>query len=68
MCLMMLGYLALPSACIWFSDEMGSYKGYVRGFKHINVDSPGCLVALMGWILMLIPLVIYVVESIYKQK
>jgi hypothetical protein len=68
LCLMVLVYLVLPCACIWFSDEIGSYKGYARGLSYINVESPGCLVAFMGWVFLLIPLVIYVVESIYKQK
>ena len=56
-------YLLLPMACIWFGEEMGSYVGVMRGHL-ITSESPGCLVAAGGWLLLLLPFVAYVVGQI----
>ena len=32
-------------ACIWFPDEMGNFVIY-----RVTSTSPGCIVAIMGWI------------------
>ncbi len=40
--------LILPLACIWFSEEMGSFTGVMRGHL-VTSESPGCLVAFCGW-------------------
>lgn len=50
-------YLILPLACIWFSEEMGSFTGTIRGHR-ITSTSPGCAVAFMGWVLLLLPPVV----------
>ncbi|HEX6648793.1 MAG TPA: hypothetical protein VF075_04625 [Pyrinomonadaceae bacterium] len=49
--------LLLPLACIWFGDEMGNYVRTVRG-PAINKPSPGWMVKLGGWVLLLLPVVI----------
>jgi len=53
----------IPLLCIWFSQEMGDMEG---GGMMIGRTSPGCVVALMGWVLLLLPvvqIVIVVVRS-----
>jgi len=49
-------YLILPLACIWYSDELGSCTGVMRA-QFINAESPGCLVAFGGWLLLLMPVI-----------
>jgi len=49
--------LALPVACIWFGDELGSYVGVMRG-QAITTKTPGCLVRFGGWLILLLPLVV----------
>lgn len=56
-------FLILPLACIWFSDAMGSFTGVMRG-QYINATTPGCLVALGGWILLLLPFVIGIIAAL----
>ncbi|MGD0897322.1 MAG: hypothetical protein ABR915_05760 [Thermoguttaceae bacterium] len=48
-------YLLLPMACIWFSEEMGSFTGVMYG-RSVDSESPGCLVAFFGWVLLLSPI------------
>ena len=45
----------LPLACIWFSDAMGAYAGNFGGGSGITAESPGCIVSLVGWALLLFP-------------
>ena len=51
------GYLVMPLLCIWFGDEMGGYIGALPG-PAINKPTPGCLVKLCGWFLLLLPAII----------
>ena len=60
----MFGYLTLPMACIWFGDEMGSVTGgRFGGFDGpvVTKTSPGCLVRFMGWVLLLLPVLLYLI-------
>jgi hypothetical protein len=51
---LMAAALALPLACIWFSDEMAEY--YEGSFLHpITAPSSGTLIRLGGWILLVLP-------------
>ena len=50
------GYLLLPLLCIWFGDEMGGYIGSLPG-PAINKPTPGCLVKVAGWVLLLFPVI-----------
>jgi len=62
--LQMIGFLVLPMACIWYSDEMGGYTGntgLLMGGDEITSTSPGCLVALGGWLLLLVPVIVGVI-------
>jgi len=54
--LRLLAFLLLPLSCIFFSDAMGDYTGF-----RITKSSPGCLIAIMGWILLLLPFIIFLI-------
>jgi len=57
--LRILGFLILPLSCIWFSEIMGEYTGFLHG--EIAQESPGCMVAFVGWILLFVPVVIFLI-------
>ena len=48
-------FLLLPMACIWFGEELGAFTGVMRG-HYVDAESPGCLVAFLGWVLLFFPL------------
>lgn len=52
--------LALPLACIWFGDELGGFY-YPDGKpdSDITAPSPGKLVIIGGWILLFLPVWLY---------
>ena len=52
--------LIMPVAMIWFGDEIGDYIGGFHriGKPYITKRSPGSLVSLFGWALLLAPIVI----------
>lgn len=52
------GALLLPLACIWFGDELGEYVGALPG-PGINRKSPGWMVKIGGWVLLLLPLILF---------
>ena len=56
--LIMGGALLLPLACIWFADEMGEYIGVLPG-PAITTKSPGWMVKLGGWVLLLMPAIVF---------
>src|SRR5215203_6971730 len=56
-------YLLLPLLCIWFGGEMGNYIGALPG-PAINKPTPGCLVAIGGWILLLLPVIVFLIRAI----
>jgi hypothetical protein len=51
----MISFLLLSLTCIWFSDEMASVRGIVHG-RRLRT-SPGCLMAVVGWLLLLAPVI-----------
>jgi hypothetical protein len=63
--------LAFPLACIWFGDDLA--ESYVDGilFPRINTASSGKFVRLGGWILLLLPLLIFLLvrllEALYVR-
>lgn len=64
----MLLFLLLPLACIWFGEEMGNYTGPAFGFRpHITKESPGCFIKLLGWVLLLLPMAIFVLNYFSKK-
>lgn len=65
--LKILLFLLLPLACIWFGEAMGSYTGPTFGIRpHITKESPGCLVTFIGWILLILPLVLFIISHFSK--
>jgi hypothetical protein len=52
-----------PLACIWFSDGMGNYIGPSPGGR-ITSSTPGCFVCLGGWLLLLLPIVVWIVYAL----
>lgn len=52
--LKLAGGLLFPLACIWFGEEMGDYVGSLPG-PAITRTSPGWMVELGGWVLLLLP-------------
>ena len=48
--------VTLPLACIWFADAMGGYTGPTTGMW-ITAPSPGVFVRILGWLLLLLPLI-----------
>jgi hypothetical protein len=57
----LVAFLVLPLACIWFSDELGSFTGVMRG-QYVNAQTPGCLVAFGGWLLLMLPVIVGVIQ------
>lgn len=58
MALALCASLVFPLLCIWFGDEMGEYVGKLPG-PAINKTSPGSLVQAGGWVLLLLPFLVY---------
>lgn len=52
------GALLFPLACIWFADELGEYVGVLPG-PPIDRRSPAWMVKLGGWILLLLPAILF---------
>jgi hypothetical protein len=51
-----IAYMVVPLAAIWYGDELGSYSTR-WGFSR---PTPGVMVKLMGWVLLLLaPVAIY---------
>ena len=50
--------LFFPLVCIWFGDELGDYVGTLPG-PAINRTTPGWMVELGGWILLLLPAILF---------
>lgn len=60
-------FLVLPLACIWYSEEMGSYPGVIR-LQAITSKTPGCMVAFGGWLLLFVPVVIWIIALCSGDK
>jgi hypothetical protein len=52
--------MVFPLACIWFSDTMGGFIG-PAGAIGITAPSPGAFVRILGWIVLLLPLLFFIV-------
>ncbi|HVM61151.1 MAG TPA: hypothetical protein VMV72_09825 [Verrucomicrobiae bacterium] len=59
-------FLILPLACIWFGDAMGGFIGQT-GSGLITSSSPGIMVCVMGWLLLLLPAIIAVIYAFTKS-
>lgn len=61
--------LAFPLACIWFADDLGEYYRDGTLAPEITTPSPGRFVRLGGWVLLLLPvlifLLVWLLDSLY---
>ena len=63
----LLFWLALSLGCIWFGEELG--EGLIGAtFGLVSSSSPGWAVRLMGWILLLLPAVIFLWNLVGPEK
>ncbi len=62
--LITLGLLIVALALIWFGEEMGDYIGGFHriGKPYITKRSPGSLVSLFGWALLLLPIFVMLLK------
>ena len=59
-------FLTMPLVLIWFPEEMGSYTGIIRG-QYIDTETPGCLVSVGGWMLLLLPIWAPLVTALFQR-
>ena len=52
--------LLLPLLCIWFSDAMGAFTGWIPS-TGITSPSPPRIVCFLGWVVLLVPLMLWIV-------
>ena len=50
-------FVLFPTAYIWFSDAVGGYTGNM-GRMPITQSSPGIFVRLLGWVVLLLPVIL----------
>jgi hypothetical protein len=62
--LITLALLIVALALIWFGEEMGDYIGGFHriGKPYITKKSPGSLVSLFGWALLLLPIIVMLLK------
>jgi uncharacterized membrane protein YoaT (DUF817 family) len=64
--LQVTAFLILPLLCIWFSEEMGAFTGFMHGHQ-ITATTPGFIVAIGGWLLLLLPVIISAIVFIIGE-
>ena len=53
----------LPLACIWFPEQLGGYLG-PAGSSTITATSPAILIRTLGWVLLFLPLILWIVPAL----
>lgn len=56
--------LAFPLACIWFGDDLAEYFQDGHLFPEITTRTSGVLVKFAGWILLLLPVLMYLLINL----
>ena len=51
--------LAFPLACIWFADDLAEYYRDGTLLPRITTSSPGRFLRVGGWILLLLPVLLF---------
>ena len=62
--------LAFPLACIWFAEDLAEYYRDGNLFPEITTSSGAVYVRIGGWLLLLLPFLIYLLirllDSLYR--
>ncbi|HCE44823.1 MAG TPA: hypothetical protein DET40_14885 [Lentisphaeria bacterium] len=58
--------LLIPLACIWFSDELGGSSSEV-GEENVK-RTPAKLIAILGWIILVTPIVFWLISTFSTDK
>ncbi len=61
-------FCVLPMGCIWFPEAMGDYIGYAGSGRFITEASPAGAVAFMGWVVLLLPIIVYGITRLMGVK
>ena len=61
-------FLLVPAACIWSGDVIVRYKRSKMGTQPIIKELSGCLVKLIGWILLLLPGVLVIISIVTVKR
>ena len=54
-------FLLIALACIWFPNELGAWTGVM---PLITRKTPGVFIRMMGWVLLLLPILIGLVSGL----
>ena len=57
-------YCLLPFFAIWFPNAMGDFVGGRLGAPSITGQSPGCLIYLLGWVMLIIPVFVSLIQML----
>ena len=52
-------FCLVPLACIWFPRPMAQYRGLGEFPKHIDTSSPPSFIFVMGWVVLFLPVLEY---------
>ena len=55
-----VGSAPIALACIWFGDALGRLTGIFAGGHFVDGETPGCVVAFLGWSLLFLPAIVFV--------
>jgi hypothetical protein len=61
--LAVVGFVVVSLACIWFGDELGDYIGWIE-LRPITRRSPGVVIRFLGWMLLLLPAVVFAIQHL----
>jgi len=58
----MLAFVILPLGCIFFSEAVGEYTSFYPRNRLDSVKTPKSMVYIAGWILLLVPLLLWLIS------
>jgi hypothetical protein len=59
--------LAFPLACIWFADDLAEFYRDGTLFPEITTPSLGTVVRFGGWVLLLLPILIFLLVLLLNR-
>ena len=60
-------FMTIPLSCIWFSEAMGNYTGFMMSRTPITAITPGCVVGFCGWFLLGLPALLFWIAHMVSQ-